>query len=305
MVSVTSEKQFYTVAQFAVPGSYVGDMYDIYEDNSVVIVDIDRWFYANFEKSLDLKEEYGYPISFEEFEMRYLETVPTDKVMTHDDEVKTMKDNIIHANIGSKKREKYMEELNKEDEIAGESTNSQDEVKVLRESLKEYGKSIKETEETGYIVEVSTREEFQSVIDYVGVDTDLNLFGDIEGEDVYLYVKNNRWTYSDKNYYNEHHNDIEYENYSEYSFNDFSMYLSNDSQVHKQDMINHPIHYKQFSREVIDTMQGMSTAEEFKGYLKLNAVKYLSRYQGKNGVEDLDKAIWYVTKLKEVLEGEQ
>lgn len=68
------------------------------------------------------------------------------------------------------------------------------------------------------------------------------------------------------------------------------------------DNINHPEHYKQFSREVIDIMQGMSTPEEFKGYLKLNAVKYLSRYQGKNGVEDLSKAVWYIEKLKEVLE---
>ena len=68
------------------------------------------------------------------------------------------------------------------------------------------------------------------------------------------------------------------------------------------DMVNSPKHYKQFSREVIDTMQGVSTPEEFKGYLKLNAVKYISRYQGKNGVEDLSKAIWYIEKLKEVLE---
>lgn len=162
MVSVTSEEQFYAVAQFALPDSYVGDMYDTYEDNSVVIVDIDRWYYVNFEKALTLREEFGYPISFEEFEMRYLETVPTDNVMTHDDEVTAV-----------------------------------------------------------------------------------------------------------------------------------------------QDMVNSPEHYKQFSREVIDTMQGMSTSEEFKGYLKLNAVKYLSRYQGKNGVEDLDKAIWYITKLKEVLEAEK
>lgn len=204
MVSVTSEEQFYAVAQFAVPGSYVGDMYDTYEDNSVVIVDVDRWYYVNFEHALPLKEEFGFPISFEEFEMRYLETVPTNKVMTHYDEVKTMKDNnIIHANIGSKTWEKYMEELNKEEDIAGDSTKSQDEAKAVT------------------------------------------------------------------------------------------------------DVINQPSHYKQFSREVIDTMQGMSTPEEFKGYLKLNAVKYLSRYQGKNGIQDLDKAIWYVTKLKEFLEEEK
>lgn len=162
MVSVTSEEQFYAVAQFATPNSYVGDMYDIYEDNSVVIVNIDSWFYVNFEQALTLKERFGYPISFEEFEMRYLETVPVDKIMTHDDEVKSV-----------------------------------------------------------------------------------------------------------------------------------------------SDMVNSPSHYKQFGREVIETMADISTNEEFKGYLKLNAIKYLSRYQGKNGVEDLSKAIWYVTKLKEVLEEEQ
>lgn len=162
MVSVTSEEQFYVVARFAVPNSYVGDMYDTYEANSVVIVDVDKWFYAPFEDSLGVKEEFGYPISFEEFEMRYLETVPTDNVMTHDDEVKAV-----------------------------------------------------------------------------------------------------------------------------------------------SDMVNSPSHYKQFSREVIDTMQGMSTPEEFKGHLKLTAVKYLSRYQGKNGLEDLSKAVWYIEKLKEVLEEEE
>ena len=48
-------------------------------------------------------------------------------------------------------------------------------------------------------------------------------------------------------------------------------------------------------------MQGVSTPEEFRGHLKLTAIKYLSRYQGKNGVEDLNKAIWYVTKLRDVV----
>jgi len=163
-------------------------MYDKFKANSVIIVDVGNWFFVNFEQALGMTEEFGYPISFEEFEMRYLETVPTDNVMTHEKEVKTMKENMednnnIHLNIGSKTLTKYMEELNKE-----------------------------------------------------------------------------------------------------------------------VDNINHPEHYKQFSREVIDTMQGVSTLEEFKGYLKLNAIKYLSRYQGKNGVEDLSKAIWYINKLKEVLE---
>ena len=67
------------------------------------------------------------------------------------------------------------------------------------------------------------------------------------------------------------------------------------------DLINHPNHYTAYSREVIDTMQGDMTPEEFTGYLKGNIIKYISRYQGKNGVEDLNKAIWYVTKLRDVV----
>ena len=69
----------------------------------------------------------------------------------------------------------------------------------------------------------------------------------------------------------------------------------------KNDMVNHPNHYTAYSREVIDTMQGVSTPEEFRGHLKLTAIKYLSRYQFKNGIEDLNKAIWYATKLRNVV----
>ena len=69
----------------------------------------------------------------------------------------------------------------------------------------------------------------------------------------------------------------------------------------ENDLINHPNHYTAYSREVIDTMQGDMTPEEFTGYLKGNIIKYISRYQGKNGVEDLNKAIWYATKLRDVV----
>lgn len=69
----------------------------------------------------------------------------------------------------------------------------------------------------------------------------------------------------------------------------------------KDDVINHPNHYTAYSREVIDTMQGDMTPEEFTGYLKGNIIKYISRYQGKNGLEDLNKAIWYATKLRDVV----
>ena len=82
----------------------------------------------------------------------------------------------------------------------------------------------------------------------------------------------------------------------------YELFYSKPNEIDmKDDVINHPNHYTAYSREVIDTMQGDMTPEEFTGYLKGNIIKYISRYQGKNGVEDLNKAIWYVTKLRDVV----
>ena len=72
----------------------------------------------------------------------------------------------------------------------------------------------------------------------------------------------------------------------------------------KTDNVNHPNHYNSYSREVIDTLQGSMTPDEFKGYLKGNIMKYVTRYQFKNGVEDLKKAKWYIEKLTEVVDDE-
>ena len=42
------------------------------------------------------------------------------------------------------------------------------------------------------------------------------------------------------------------------------------------------------------------TKDEFQGYLKGNALKYLIRYKHKgNPKQDLDKALWYLTRLKD------
>jgi hypothetical protein len=45
--------------------------------------------------------------------------------------------------------------------------------------------------------------------------------------------------------------------------------------------------------------------ESFKGFLKGNCIKYLWRYQHKNGAEDLKKAQWYLSRLIEIREGEE
>lgn len=44
--------------------------------------------------------------------------------------------------------------------------------------------------------------------------------------------------------------------------------------------------------------EGLLTAEEVRGFYKGNLFKYVARYQGKNGVQDLDKAETYLHRLK-------
>ena len=79
-----------------------------------------------------------------------------------------------------------------------------------------------------------------------------------------------------------------------------------DSSINKdkQDMIN-PSHYKKGGIEAIEYMKAKSTPEEFKGHLRLTALKYLSRYgQKDNGLQELEKAKWYLDRLIQELKNE-
>ena len=69
------------------------------------------------------------------------------------------------------------------------------------------------------------------------------------------------------------------------------------------DTVNHPPHYKVGGIETIDYMKAKSSTEEFRGHLRLTAIKYLSRtgYKG-DALEDLKKAQWYLNKLIEECE---
>ena len=71
---------------------------------------------------------------------------------------------------------------------------------------------------------------------------------------------------------------------------------------HKQtmDMVNHPPHYNKAGIETIDAIKAM-TNEGFEYYLQGNIAKYLWRYRYKNGVEDLNKAQWYLSELIDVV----
>jgi hypothetical protein len=64
----------------------------------------------------------------------------------------------------------------------------------------------------------------------------------------------------------------------------------------KSDMVNHPDHYMQGSIETIDGIQAALTPEEFHGYCKGNALKYIWRERHKGQKESLKKAIWYLNR---------
>ena len=58
------------------------------------------------------------------------------------------------------------------------------------------------------------------------------------------------------------------------------------------DPVNSPIHYTQGDMEVITAIEGLGL-----DYHQGNVLKYISRYRFKNGMEDLQKAKWYVDRL--------
>jgi len=64
------------------------------------------------------------------------------------------------------------------------------------------------------------------------------------------------------------------------------------------DNVNRPAHYTQGSVECIDAIRAALTPEEFAGFCKGNAIKYVWRERHKGGAESLAKAGWYLDKLK-------
>ena len=79
--------------------------------------------------------------------------------------------------------------------------------------------------------------------------------------------------------------------------------LKGDS-VHtvNDDPVNSPSHYNSGKIECIDAMEAMLSREEFIGYLRGNAFKYMWRFRSKgNAEQDLAKANWYTNRLNLVI----
>lgn len=61
-------------------------------------------------------------------------------------------------------------------------------------------------------------------------------------------------------------------------------------------------HYQKYEHQPIAVMAERMTSEQWVGYLNGNIIKYILRWQDKNGVEDLKKASWYLDELITFLE---
>lgn len=63
------------------------------------------------------------------------------------------------------------------------------------------------------------------------------------------------------------------------------------------DMVNHPAHYNTGKYEVIDIIEEFTKGLDGIDAVCIgNAIKYILRFQKKNGLEDIEKAVWYLNK---------
>lgn len=73
------------------------------------------------------------------------------------------------------------------------------------------------------------------------------------------------------------------------------------------DMVSHPKHYTQGGIECIDALKAATVGKRgIEAVCVANVIKYLWRYEEKNGTEDVRKAKWYIERLiKELGESQQ
>lgn len=82
----------------------------------------------------------------------------------------------------------------------------------------------------------------------------------------------------------------------------YNAWLTTKSQ--KKEAVNHPLHYGgDTPYECIKVLAQWMTKEEYRGFLRGNAIKYLCRTGKKDEtVQELKKTAWYVNKLIESYE---
>lgn len=70
------------------------------------------------------------------------------------------------------------------------------------------------------------------------------------------------------------------------------------------DVINKPHHYHKGGIDVLTYVKDKVSQEKMEGFLQINVLKYVTRYEEKGGSEDLEKAMFYLKKLIEIKKGD-
>ena len=68
------------------------------------------------------------------------------------------------------------------------------------------------------------------------------------------------------------------------------------------DSVNHPPHYNKGNIECIDAMISAFGKEVVADFCLCNSFKYMWRHENKGGIEDIEKAEWYLNKYKKLRE---
>ncbi len=63
------------------------------------------------------------------------------------------------------------------------------------------------------------------------------------------------------------------------------------------DPVERPAHYASGGIECIDAIKEQMPRDAYVGFLQGNVAKYVWRWRDKGGVESLEKAQWYLTRL--------
>lgn len=86
----------------------------------------------------------------------------------------------------------------------------------------------------------------------------------------------------------------------------FQQKAANIMSPEKDPMVHHPKHYTKGDIECIDAMASVVTGlEGMEAVHTANVIKYMWRWKDKNGLQDLEKAKWYLDKLIEKVKKEK
>ena len=90
-----------------------------------------------------------------------------------------------------------------------------------------------------------------------------------------------------------------FESHHEYMARRFKEEQANaqSDNIEMSNLVNHPPHYKEGEIECIDYLEDSLGKEGFAFYVEGNIKKYVHRWRHKGGVQDLEKAQWYLERL--------